>query len=73
MAIRVSKGGHSIPEDVIRRRYLKGLNNFLRYAVEANDWYVYDNSGSEYILVAKNVSGVNKIFNFELFKMISGK
>ena len=73
VAIRVSKGGHNIPEDVIRRRYLKGLNNFLKYAEEANDWYVYDNSGSEYILVAKNVSGVKKIFNFELFKIISSK
>jgi predicted ABC-type ATPase len=26
---RVEKGGHSIPEDVIRRRYEKGLRNFV--------------------------------------------
>jgi predicted ABC-type ATPase len=68
VAIRVSKGGHSIPNDVIKRRYLKGLNNFIKYAEEAMDWYVYDNSGSEYVLVAKNVNGEKKIFNFGLFK-----
>jgi predicted ABC-type ATPase len=49
VAIRVNKGGHNIPEDVIRRRYLKGLNSFSKYAAEADDWYVYDNSGSKYI------------------------
>ena len=38
VAIRVSKGGHTIPKDVIERRYYKGLRNFSRYAKEANDW-----------------------------------
>jgi len=71
VAIRVSKGGHNIPVDVIKRRYVKGLKNFLKYTAQANDWYVYDNSGSEYTIVAKNVNGESKIFNFELFKIIS--
>lgn len=73
VALRVSKGGHHIPPDVIERRYYKGLQNFSRYAAQANDWYLYDNSGSEYKLVAKNVDKVEKIINFELFKIISGK
>lgn len=73
VALRVSKGGHNIPPDVIERRYYKGLQNFSRYAAQANDWYLYDNSGSEYELVAKNVDKVEKIINFELFKIISGK
>ena len=38
VAIRVSKGGHSIPDEVIERRYHKGLLNFSTYAKEANDW-----------------------------------
>lgn len=29
VALRVSKGGHNIPEDVIRRRFDAGLRNFL--------------------------------------------
>ena len=72
VAIRVSKGGHSIPKDVIERRYYKGLRNFDRYAKEANDWYVYDNSGSGYELVAKNVEGEENIINFNLFIEIAG-
>ncbi len=73
VAIRVSKGGHSIPDEVIERRYHKGLLNFSTYAKEANDWYVYDNSGSEYELVAKSIDKEEKIINFELFKSIVHK
>lgn len=73
VALRVSKGGHSIPEEVIERRYHKGLLNFSTYAKEANDWYVYDNSGSEYELVAKNIDKDEKIINFEIFKIIADK
>lgn len=72
VAIRVSKGGHSIPGDVIERRYYKGLQNFSLYAEEANDWYVYDNSGSECELIAKSIDKEQKIINFDLFKIISG-
>jgi predicted ABC-type ATPase len=73
VAIRVSKGGHSIPKDVIERRYYKGLKNFAKYAAEADDWYVYDNSGREYEMVAKRVDKEEKVINFELFKIISDK
>ena len=70
VAIRVSKGGHTIPKDVIERRYYKGLRNFSLYAKEAADWYVYDNSGSKYELVASRENGENKISNFEIFSRI---
>jgi len=73
VAIRVSKGGHSIPKDVIERRYHKGLSNFSLYAAKADDWYIYDNSGSEYELVAKSVDDTREIINFELFKIITGE
>lgn len=58
---RVSKGGHSIPPDVIERRYFKGMQNFSKYVPLVDDWYVYDNSGTEYVLVAKSVSGKQKL------------
>lgn len=73
VAIRVSKGGHSIPDEVIERRYFKGLDNFSKYATEANDWYVYDNSGKNYELVATRENNEKKIINFEIFKIISGE
>jgi predicted ABC-type ATPase len=44
---RVLSGGHSIPEEVIRRRYHRGLVNFFElYQPLADTWAAYDNSGS---------------------------
>ncbi|MEX2524904.1 MAG: AAA family ATPase [Gammaproteobacteria bacterium] len=45
---RVRQGGHDVPEDVIRRRFAAGLNNFERlYAPRVDAWVRYDNSGEE--------------------------
>src|ERR1043166_1311736 len=53
VADRVRRGGHSIPEDVIRRRYLRGLGNFFEISQPlAEQWTVYNNSGTEPVLVA---------------------
>jgi predicted ABC-type ATPase len=53
VALRVKAGGHHVPEAVIRRRYARGRDNFLRlYAPLAEAWEVYDNSGFEPRLVA---------------------
>ncbi|MFL6230735.1 MAG: AAA family ATPase [Pyrinomonadaceae bacterium] len=44
---RVMMGGHSVPEEVISRRYAKGLRNFSGlYRPIADSWLVYDNSSS---------------------------
>lgn len=45
VAERVRKGDHNIHEDVIERRYKKGIENFRVYASDVNDWYIFDNSG----------------------------
>ncbi|MEQ1676999.1 MAG: zeta toxin family protein [Chitinophagaceae bacterium] len=67
---RVSKGGHNIPPEVITRRYFKGLNNFLKYAEQADSWYVYDNSGTDYVLVAKKLNNTEEIFNLEVYSKL---
>lgn len=41
---RVRKGGHNIPEEVIVRRYARGLQNLEIYKAVADDWKVWDNS-----------------------------
>ena len=52
VAIRVSQGGHDVPEAVIRRRFAKGLNNFHRhYKLAVDDWTLYDNSGETPVLL----------------------
>lgn len=70
VAIRVSKGGHSIPEEIIRRRYKKGFKNFASYSSLSDDWYIYDNSGPEYELVAKCIDNQKEIFNFETYHLL---
>lgn len=38
-------GGHNVPEEIVRRRYGKGIRNFLRlYKPLADTWFFYDNS-----------------------------
>ncbi len=50
---RVRKGGHSIPEAVIRRRYARSAANFWGlYRPLAEKWQVYDNSTNSLSLVA---------------------
>ena len=42
---RVKQGGHDIPEDVIRRRFDAGLDNFWNcYAGRVNGWAMLDNT-----------------------------
>jgi predicted ABC-type ATPase len=42
---RVARGGHSIPEEVIRRRYMAGIKNFFDiYQPLADTWRLYDTS-----------------------------
>lgn len=46
VASRVIQGGHNIPEDVVRRRFHKGLKNFNSlYKKLVDRWYLYDNMG----------------------------
>ncbi|WP_319779919.1 zeta toxin family protein [Maridesulfovibrio sp.] len=45
VAYRVSQGGHNIPEDVIRRRFHNGLNNFHVYKKLVDRWYFFKNKG----------------------------
>jgi predicted ABC-type ATPase len=42
---RVRLGGHDIQEVIIRRRYLRGAQNFFRlYRALSDAWVIYDNS-----------------------------
>ena len=46
VAIRVSQGGHNIPEETIRRRFKSGLENFHNhYSKIVDSWAFYDSSG----------------------------
>lgn len=50
---RVAKGGHNIPTDVIRRRYMAGISNLFRlFMREVDYWEIYDNSGYPAVQIA---------------------
>lgn len=52
VAERVRQGGHNIPEIAIRRRFEAGRKNFTnRYCEAVDAWALYDNSGSEPVLI----------------------
>ena len=47
VAKRVKEGGHTIPYEVIERRFYRSLGNLMRlYRGVADAWFVYDNSCS---------------------------
>jgi len=53
VARRVAAGGHHIPEDAIRRRYERGLQNFFRnYTPVADSWILYNNTSRPAVPIA---------------------
>lgn len=65
-------GGHHIPYDVILRRYEKGLNNFFKlYLPIVDQWFLIDNSGEPYEIIAENPGNeinVNDKRNWDMLK-----
>ena len=59
--IRVSEGGHNIPEETIRRRYFRGIYNLSNRFIGLCDfWIVINNSSRPYTFVAEG-QGLNEI------------
>ena len=55
VADRVAQGGHNIPEEVIRRRFLAGLYNFHSlYKSLVDEWRHFNNAGDEPILIERS-------------------
>lgn len=59
---RVAAGGHDIPEDVLRRRYVVGLKYFFEiYAPFCDRWILADNSHTPFTVVAEGEKGETHI------------
>ena len=69
---RVQNGGHSIPRDVIVRRYIAGIQNlFNMYINIVDSWNIYDNSINPRRKIAVGGRLVRtEIFDCEIFKQI---
>ena len=72
VAERVSKGGHDIPEEIIRRRYTAGINNLFKLFMPAVDyWAIFDNSQADRLKIASGrLDKPADIKNRELYETI---
>lgn len=54
VAQRVKEGGHNIPVNVIKRRYVSGIKNLFKiYIPHVDNWLIADNSAVPRTLVAE--------------------
>jgi len=64
VADRVRLGGHTVPEETIRRRYRSGLRNFFSlYQTLTTTWRMYDNSVQQPRLVASGAGRETLVAN----------
>jgi predicted ABC-type ATPase len=54
VAERVQSGGHDVPEDRVRKRFYRSINNLAAAIIAAHDAMIFDNSSSDrpYDLIA---------------------
>lgn len=65
---RIETGGHGIPEETIRRRYVRSRHNFwYNYKELADSWYLFNNSSKNPELVANSISEELIIANQDYF------
>jgi predicted ABC-type ATPase len=71
VARRVAKGGHNVPEDVIRRRADIGLQNlFQLYLPLFDSWFLFDSSTLEPRMVARYERGKTEVFDSDVYHQI---
>jgi predicted ABC-type ATPase len=58
--IRVKEGGHGVPADKITTRYYRSLDLLLEAVRNTNGAFIFDNSGSELVLLAE-VTGAESL------------
>jgi predicted ABC-type ATPase len=69
---RVERGGHHIPEDVVKRRYKRGSENLHNLFIPLCDyWLVVDNSENTPVQIAEGHESIDiNVFNEETWKII---
>jgi len=69
--LRVSKGGHNIPPDVIERRYVSGIQYFFEYIKLVDRWRIYENHQSPPVKIAEGErENFENIINFDLWEKL---
>lgn len=73
--IRVLEGGHNIPEDVIERRYYRGVVNLFKLFLPlVSESFIFDNSAEHPVLIAaKNETSSLVVYDEFLYSKILEK
>jgi len=68
----VAKGGHHIEDEVVERRYFRGISNFFKlYSKTCDNWSLFDNTEGEPNLIAEGGKDYDvSIANVEVWKTI---
>ena len=65
---RVVTGGHFVPDDDVRRRFIRGKNNFWNiYKSMVEDWKLFNNTETGFELIAAGEKNKFDIVNQSLF------
>jgi len=68
---RVLRGGHDVPESVIRRRFDRSIRNFLtNYRLFANSWTLFNNSGETPAIVASEIDDKLSIIGIQEYEKL---
>ena len=65
---RVCNGGHLVPEEDVKRRFLRSRENFgYKYRWESDQWMIYFNGGNDITLVAQQQGAKVEIISENLY------
>ncbi len=68
---RIADGGHDVPAADVRRRFHRGIYNFLNYYKPlADTWLLFNNADAVPRLIAQEKNGRTKILDKVLFEKI---
>jgi predicted ABC-type ATPase len=56
--LRVRKGGHDVPDEKVRSRYTRSLEQLPWFLDRADEAWIYDNSGAEPRRIGEKSGGV---------------
>ncbi len=66
---RVTRGGHDVPEEDVRRRFPRTFRQFWSdYRMLSDDWAVFSNGGEAFELVASGSGGESEVNDEALFE-----
>ena len=65
------RGGHDVPEAVVRRRFDRSARNFFReYQRLVDSWYLFDNTGTRPVAIAFKKGTKLRIMKHEMYESL---